>query len=148
LWFSPPPPPPPPLTRQPRQFFRDPHSSIVHHHLSSTLTCPLAHLRIEQQNLVASAHAHVHAHSRLHAYYLPTSTRTDSLTRTRHSLTRSPTLTHRSYTSYDWIMWFFRERREPPLGLICLGSTPGLPTTDTPNMQAARYESGLDNSPM
>lgn len=49
---------------------------------------------------------------------------------------------------YDWIEWFFRRRTEPPLDLIVLGSDPGLPTTDTPNMQAARYESGLDNSPM
>lgn len=49
---------------------------------------------------------------------------------------------------YDWVAWFLRRRREPPLGLIVLGSDAGLPTTDTPNMQAARYESGLDNSPM
>jgi len=48
----------------------------------------------------------------------------------------------------DWIDWFFRKRREPPHNLIVLGSDPGLPTSDTPNMQAARYESGLDNSPM
>eukprot|EP00729_Bicosta_minor_P013321 gene13321-31113_t len=49
---------------------------------------------------------------------------------------------------YDWQDWFFRNRVEPPLNLICLGSTPNLPTGDTPNMQAARYESGLDDSPM
>ena len=49
---------------------------------------------------------------------------------------------------FDWADWFFRKRRLAPLGLIALGSTPGLPTTDVTNMQAARYESGLDNSPM
>lgn len=49
---------------------------------------------------------------------------------------------------FDWLAWFFRKRLEEPLGLICLGSDPGLPTSDSPNMQAARYESGLDNSPM
>lgn len=47
----------------------------------------------------------------------------------------------------DWSDWFLRQRVLSPLGLIALGSwnertkTPG-------NMQTARYESGLDNSPM
>ena len=46
----------------------------------------------------------------------------------------------------DWVDWFFRRRREPPNeGPMVLGSDSGLPTPDTPNMQAARYESGLDN---
>jgi len=49
---------------------------------------------------------------------------------------------------FDWLDWFWRRRREPPLGLIALGSDP-FPNCDTTNtMQAARYESGLDNSPM
>ena len=49
---------------------------------------------------------------------------------------------------YDWLDWFWRKRRQPPLNLIALGSDP-FPNTDTSNtMQAARYESGLDNSPM
>ena len=49
---------------------------------------------------------------------------------------------------YDWTQWFFRRRRDAPLGLIVLGSDKIADTTNTPNMQAARYESGLDNSPM
>ena len=52
---------------------------------------------------------------------------------------------------FDWLDWFFRKRREPPLNLIVLGSNSNLPVSsdDVPNnMQAARYESGLDNSPM
>eukprot|EP01079_Euglenida_sp_SAG-EU17-18_P002855 gene2855-3450_t len=40
----------------------------------------------------------------------------------------------------DWSNWFLKARRLDPLGLICLGSADG--------MQGARYESGLDNSPM
>ena len=39
----------------------------------------------------------------------------------------------------DWSNWFMAKRRLEPLGLICHGG-------DT--MQDARYESGLDNSPM
>jgi putative isomerase len=49
---------------------------------------------------------------------------------------------------YDWTQWFFRRREDAPLGLIVLGSDKIADTSDTPNMQAARYESGLDNSPM
>lgn len=49
---------------------------------------------------------------------------------------------------YDWTQWFFRRRQDAPLGLIVLGADAIADTTDTPNMQAARYESGLDNSPM
>ena len=49
---------------------------------------------------------------------------------------------------YDWTQWFFRRRKDAPLGLIVLGADAIADTTDTPNMQAARYESGLDNSPM
>lgn len=49
---------------------------------------------------------------------------------------------------YDWTQWFFRRRRDAPLGLIVLGSDAIADTTDSPNMQAARYESGLDNSAM
>ena len=53
----------------------------------------------------------------------------------------------------DGIDWFRRERRLLPLGLIALGSSPV--TSYAPpawlgvnQMQGARYESGLDNSPM
>eukprot|EP01043_Picozoa_sp_COSAG02_P040906 COSAG02_NODE_3347_length_6896_cov_2.201854_1_plen_600_part_10 len=49
---------------------------------------------------------------------------------------------------YDWTQWFFRRREDAPIGLIVLGSDEIADTSDTPNMQAARYESGLDNSPM
>ena len=49
---------------------------------------------------------------------------------------------------YDWTQWFFRRRQDAPLGLIVLGSDKIADTTDSPNMQAARFESGLDNSPM
>eukprot|EP00656_Telonema_subtile_P004654 TRINITY_DN12117_c0_g1_i3.p1 TRINITY_DN12117_c0_g1~~TRINITY_DN12117_c0_g1_i3.p1 ORF type:complete len:517 (-),score=119.06 TRINITY_DN12117_c0_g1_i3:216-1766(-) len=50
---------------------------------------------------------------------------------------------------FDWTQWFMRKRREAPDGLICLGSDPNLPGVQgANNMQAARYESGLDNSPM
>eukprot|EP01084_Bolivina_argentea_P028862 53608_1 len=49
---------------------------------------------------------------------------------------------------YDWLNWFWRRRRCKPKYLICLGSDPNKPPSDTyNNMQAARYE-GLDNSPM
>jgi len=42
---------------------------------------------------------------------------------------------------YDWNQWFHQERRLPPLNITCLGSAEGV-------MQDARFESGLDNSPM
>jgi len=50
----------------------------------------------------------------------------------------------------DWHNWFWSHRRLPPLGLICLGSdmVPGYPDSASNTMQGARYESGLDNSPM
>jgi len=38
-----------------------------------------------------------------------------------------------------WNDWFWSERRLPPLNITCLGG---------PYMQAGRWESGLDNSPM
>ena len=41
----------------------------------------------------------------------------------------------------DWSNWFNATRRLAPLDIICLGSAEG-------DMQDARYESGLDNSPM
>ena len=47
--------------------------------------------------------------------------------------------------------WFWAHRRLPPLGLIALGSDPNPPIfgdIEYNDMQAARYESGLDNSPM
>ena len=47
--------------------------------------------------------------------------------------------------------WFFAHRRIAPLGLIGLGSDPNPPIfgdIEYNDMQAARYESGLDNSPM
>ncbi len=49
------------------------------------------------------------------------------------------------YSPQDWTQWFFRRREDAPLGLIVLGADKSADTTDTPNMQAARYESGLDN---
>ena len=39
----------------------------------------------------------------------------------------------------DWSNWFLRDRLQPPLNLISLGGD---------GMQGARFESGLDNSPM
>ena len=39
----------------------------------------------------------------------------------------------------DWSNWFLRARVLPPAGLISLGGN---------GMQGARFESGLDNSPM
>ncbi len=50
----------------------------------------------------------------------------------------------------DWHQWFWSARRLQPLGLICLGSTPiaNDPDGSVDTMQGARYESGLDNSPM
>lgn len=39
----------------------------------------------------------------------------------------------------DWSDWFHESRRLAPLNLTALGGD---------DMQAARYESGLDNSPM
>ena len=41
----------------------------------------------------------------------------------------------------DWNSWFVKARSLAPLGIICLGSEEGV-------MQDARFESGLDNSPM
>ena len=41
----------------------------------------------------------------------------------------------------DWNNWFERARRLPPLNIIALGSEEGV-------LQDARFESGLDNSPM
>ena len=41
----------------------------------------------------------------------------------------------------DWNRWFAAERRLAPLNITCLGSAEG-------DMQDARFESGLDNSPM
>lgn len=51
----------------------------------------------------------------------------------------------------DWNDWFVRERLLQPFGLIGLGSYQdhGDFIGDIENnLQAARYESGLDNSPM
>ena len=56
----------------------------------------------------------------------------------------------------DWNDWFLRKRVLQPAGLIALGSldenlnhNDQQPTIETQNtMQAARFESGLDNSPM
>ena len=42
---------------------------------------------------------------------------------------------------YDWNGWFETARRLAPLNITCLGSEEGV-------MQDARFESGLDNSPM
>ena len=53
----------------------------------------------------------------------------------------------------DNVDWLWRRRRLAPLGLIALGSDP-VPTYSPPawlgvnQMQGARFESGLDNSPM
>ena len=46
--------------------------------------------------------------------------------------------------------WFLAERRLAPAGLIALGSDAieGYADYDAATMQGARYESGLDNSPM
>jgi putative isomerase len=52
----------------------------------------------------------------------------------------------------EWNDWFMRERLLEPLGLIGLrsygGSDHAADDDDDNNLQAARYESGLDNSPM
>lgn len=50
----------------------------------------------------------------------------------------------------DWHDWFWRARLLQPLGLVALGSTPHGSFSDggIGAMQGARYESGLDNSPM
>ena len=55
----------------------------------------------------------------------------------------------------DWSNWFLRERLLEPLNMVCLGSWNELVALQTPphgtqvnNMQGARFESGLDNSPM
>ena len=49
-----------------------------------------------------------------------------------------------------WNTWIWIHRRQAPLGLITLGSDPSTTNgDDTVNvLQAAKYESGLDNSPM
>ena len=54
---------------------------------------------------------------------------------------------------YDWITWFWNNRRCEPYKLICLGSTPPyIPMKNWErvynNKHAAADESGLDNSPM
>ena len=54
----------------------------------------------------------------------------------------------------EWNDWFMRERLLEPLGLIGLGSYDEHGGSDSSGdhmencLQAARYESGLDNSPM
>eukprot|EP01051_Picozoa_sp_SAG22_P013181 SAG22_NODE_1450_length_4395_cov_19.169926_4_plen_96_part_00 len=47
----------------------------------------------------------------------------------------------------DWSDWFIRKRLKPPLMMVALG-TFNDQTGQAGNMQDARYESGLDNSPM
>lgn len=47
----------------------------------------------------------------------------------------------------DWNDWFIRKRLKPPLYMVALG-TFNDQTHEAGNMQDARYESGLDNSPM
>lgn len=47
----------------------------------------------------------------------------------------------------DWSDWFVRKRLHPPLNLVALGSYNDQ-TAQAGNMQGARFESGLDNSPM
>ena len=49
----------------------------------------------------------------------------------------------------DWVDWTWRRRRDA-LGLIALGSeyVPGFSLYSPNTMQGARFESGLDNSPM
>lgn len=47
----------------------------------------------------------------------------------------------------DWSDWFVRKRLLPPLRLVALG-TYNDQSRQSGNMQDARYESGLDNSPM
>lgn len=50
----------------------------------------------------------------------------------------------------DWHRWTWAQRRLEPLGLVALGSgyVKDYPDTAANHMQGARYESGLDNSPM
>jgi len=50
-----------------------------------------------------------------------------------------------------WNSWIWLHRREPPANLVVLGSDPNPPTHGDASinvMQGARFESGLDNSPM
>jgi hypothetical protein len=47
----------------------------------------------------------------------------------------------------DWSDWFLRKRVLQPVGLVALGSYNDQ-NGQASNMQNARYESGLDNSPM
>jgi hypothetical protein len=54
---------------------------------------------------------------------------------------------------FGWHDWAWRERRLAPLGLIAPGSSPIAPLVDPSDwgvntMQGARWESGMDNSPM
>ena len=54
---------------------------------------------------------------------------------------------------FGWHDWAWRSRRLPPLGLIAPGSSPILPLVDPSDwgvntMQGARWETGMDNSPM
>ena len=54
---------------------------------------------------------------------------------------------------YGWHDWAWRARRLPPLGLIAPGSSPIAPLIDPSDwgvntMQGARWETGMDNSPM
>lgn len=52
----------------------------------------------------------------------------------------------------DWSNWFMRRRLLPPLDMVALGSfneeADITGRFSAENMQGARYESGLDNSPM
>jgi hypothetical protein len=50
---------------------------------------------------------------------------------------------------FDWNTWFVENRLLVPDKLICLGSDPtAVKSGSENNLQDARYESGLDNSPM
>ena len=52
----------------------------------------------------------------------------------------------------DWSNWFMRRRLLPPLDMVALGSfneeADITSRFSAENMQGARFESGLDNSPM
>ena len=50
----------------------------------------------------------------------------------------------------SWNDWFVKERMLGPLGIVSLGSDTidGYTDAAAGSMQGARYESGLDNSPM
>lgn len=51
---------------------------------------------------------------------------------------------------YQWNTWFLSSRALGPLGIVSLGSdgVDGYHDYSAGEMQGARYESGLDNSPM